>query len=162
MGGTTAEGMTRQGGSNCRYGGQSFELCLPFPDHAMGSMVTNMLVYALWGLSGGFAIEALEFRRAIRRTRTWPWRSPEEPTFGPWLCAVIVRLLVGAIVAGAARASDQLSGPFAAIAVGVAAPVVLEQLARQARLAPPAPSDLDTAQPVAGPETAEGGISDAV
>jgi hypothetical protein len=116
-----------------------------------------MLVYALWGLVGGFAIEALEFRRAVRRTRTWPWRSPDEPEFGPWLSSVIVRLIVGAIVAGAARASDQLSGPFAAVAVGVAAPVVLEQVARQARLAP----RTQAAPPVVSPE-AEGGISDAV
>jgi hypothetical protein len=60
----------------------------------------------------------------------------DEPDFGPWLSAVIVRLIVGGILAGAGQASDQLSGPFAAVAVGVAAPMVLEQLAGQARLVP--------------------------
>jgi hypothetical protein len=90
--------------------------------------------YALWGLFGGFAVEGLEFRGAIHRVGGWPWRRPGEPGPLAMLVSVLIRLLVGAGLAIAAGTTGQVSGPFGAIGVGVAAPLLIEQLARQVRL----------------------------
>jgi hypothetical protein len=90
-----------------------------------------MWAYALWGVFGGFAVEALEFVAAIRRTGGWPWRQSGEPGALPLLVSVILRLSVSAGLAAALAASHQLSGVFAAVAVGAGAPLIIEQLARQ-------------------------------
>lgn len=90
--------------------------------------------YAAWGLFGGFAVEGLEFAGAIRRTGGWPWRQRGEP--GPLALgiSVLIRLAIGAGLAVAAGTTGQVSGPFGALAVGIAAPLVVEQLARQVPL----------------------------
>jgi hypothetical protein len=89
--------------------------------------------FGLWGLFGGFAVEALEFLRAIRRVGNWPWFSKDggEPGAGPMLASVLVRMGIGYGLAAAATASGQVSGPLGAIAIGVAAPLVIEQLGAQ-------------------------------
>jgi hypothetical protein len=92
------------------------------------------LEFAAWGLFGGFAVEGLEFAAAIRRTGRWPWRQPGEPGPLPFVVSIIIRLGVGAGLAAAAGVADQISGPFGAVALGVAAPLVVEQLARQVYL----------------------------
>lgn len=89
------------------------------------------LEYAAWGAFGGFAVEGLEFYSAIRRVGTWPWTQPGEPGFGPLAVSVVIRLLVGAGLATALGLSNQLSGPVGAMMAGVAAPLLVEQLARQ-------------------------------
>lgn len=83
---------------------------------------------AVWGLFGGFAVEGLEFVRAIRRTGDWPWRQPEEPGPLPLAASVVIRLTVGAGLAVATVAAEQVQGPFGALAVGVAAPLLIEQI----------------------------------
>ena len=97
------------------------------------------LEYAAWGLFGGFAVEGLEFAAAIRRTGKWPWRKRGEPGPLPLLTSIVIRLAVGAGLAAAAGEASQVSGPFGALAVGVAAPLLVEQLARQIPLSPAAP-----------------------
>ncbi|MFW5420946.1 hypothetical protein J0910_30465 [Nocardiopsis sp. CNT-189] len=92
------------------------------------------LACALWGLFGAFAIEGLQFNSAIRRTRCWPWQYPGEPSFGPWAASVVIRLGIGTGLAAAAGLGDQISGAFGALAVGIAAPYIIEQLSRSARL----------------------------
>jgi hypothetical protein len=92
------------------------------------------LEFAAWGLFGGFAVEGLEFAAAIRRSGRWPWRNRGEPGPLPLLASVIIRLSVGAGLAAAAGVANQVSGPFGALAVGVAAPLLVEQLARQVPL----------------------------
>lgn len=99
----------------------------------MGLPVTT-LACALWGLFGAFAIEGLQFNSAIQRTRCWPWRYPGEPTFGPWVTSIFIRLSIGTGLAAAAGLGDQITGAFGALAVGVAAPYIIEQLSRSARL----------------------------
>lgn len=85
----------------------------------------------LWGFFGGAAIEGLDFATAIRRVRTWPWKVQGEPGFGPYVVSVIIRCGVGGGLATAACASDQLTTVFSAVTTGVAAPLVLENLAKQ-------------------------------
>jgi hypothetical protein len=88
-----------------------------------------MWSFGLWGLFGGFAVQALEFISAANRSSGWPWRYPYGPGAGPYVVALILRLMIGSGLAAASGASGQISGPFGAIAVGVAAPLILAQLA---------------------------------
>lgn len=88
--------------------------------------------YAVWGAFGGFAVEGLEFAAAIRRTGTWPWRLRGEPGPVALTVSVIIRLAVGAVLAVACGTTGQISGPFGALAVGIAAPVLVERIARHA------------------------------
>jgi hypothetical protein len=87
--------------------------------------------YGLWGLFGGFAVDGLEFVGAIRRVGGWPWRLPGEPGPLPLAVSVLIRLVVGAGLAAAAGSTGQVGGPFGAVAMGAAAPLLIEQLARQ-------------------------------
>lgn len=96
--------------------------------------------YAFWGFFGGFAVDGLEFAGAIRRVGGWPWRQPGEPGPLPYAVSVAIRLVVGAGLAAAAGTTGQISGPFGALAVGVAAPLLIEQLARQIPLTTSTPS----------------------
>jgi hypothetical protein len=86
----------------------------------------------LWGLFGGFAIEALDVITAVRRHRRWPWldeRRRPEPGPLAYGIATVLRLVVGAGVACAAAASVRYGiRPWLAMGLGAAAPVVLEKL----------------------------------
>ncbi|BCJ48144.1 hypothetical protein GCM10010168_25040 [Actinoplanes ianthinogenes] len=83
---------------------------------------------ASWGLLGGLIVEVLEYSAAIRRSRGRPWRRRGEPGFGPSLVALLLRLAAGAGLAAAAAAGRQISGGFAALALGVTAPLVVEKV----------------------------------
>jgi hypothetical protein len=91
-------------------------------------------IAALWGALGGFAVECLQFYTAIRRTGRWPWTRKGEPGPLPLVVSVVIRLALGAILAGAADASGQVSGPFGALAIGIAAPLLVEQIAKRVPL----------------------------
>lgn len=103
--------------------------------------------FVLWGLFGGFSVEGLDLYTAIRGHRRWPWQrdpakkeggtgsaadDPEvnEPGAAAYLVAGLIRLVIGAGLALAAGASNQIDSPVAAIAVGVAAPLIFERLAK--------------------------------
>ncbi len=90
--------------------------------------------FLLWGAFGGMAVEAVEFYGAIRRTGDWPWQQPGEPRLGPLLVSVVIRVGLGAGLAAAASHS-QVSGPLGAIAIGVSAPLLIEQMGRQVPVA---------------------------
>lgn len=85
----------------------------------------------LWGLAGAGFIEGLDLYSAIRRVKGYPWTIKGEVPFGPYLLSVFIRLAVGAGLAAALGASQQVAGPVGAVAAGVAAPKILEQLARR-------------------------------
>jgi len=85
---------------------------------------------ALWGLFGGFALEGLDMRAAVRRYGTWPWCVADSQGGGgpaSHLIAELIRMFIGAGLAWATAASGQTSGPFAAVAVGVTAPLIIER-----------------------------------
>ncbi|GAB3481368.1 hypothetical protein [Amycolatopsis cihanbeyliensis] len=105
---------------------------------------------AVWGLFGGFAVEGLEFAGAIRRTGGWPWRQPNEPGPLPLAVSVIIRLAVGAGLAVAIGATGHISGALGAVAVGVAAPLIIEQVARQVPLAGEPAAEPEPVGPTAG------------
>ena len=93
--------------------------------------------YLAWGLFGGFAVEGLDFVGAIKRTGGWPWHQDGAPPLIIFLVSEVIRLAIDAGVALAAGSSGQVSGPFGALAVGVAAPLLVEQLTRQVPLTYP-------------------------
>ncbi|MER6515104.1 hypothetical protein ABT158_50470 [Nonomuraea sp. NPDC001636] len=89
-------------------------------------------MFALWGLGGGLAIEALDFIKAVRRVgHGWPWRYPYGPGGGPYLVSVLGRAAASAVVAGAAGASVNGMTPLIAVGLGAAAPLILEKLSQQ-------------------------------
>jgi len=91
-------------------------------------------VYALWGAFGGLSVEAVQFYGAIRRTGKWPWKIKGEPGPLPLFVSVVIRVGVGFGLALAAVETGQVSGPLGAIAVGVAAPLLIEQMSKRVPL----------------------------
>ncbi|MEV4319934.1 hypothetical protein [Actinocrispum sp. NPDC049592] len=98
-----------------------------------------------WGAFGGFGVEASHLLIAYQRANTLPWKIPGEPGLGAIVFSVVLRVLLGAGLAAAAGMSEQVSGPMGAIAVGVCAPVIINQIG--ARMRPAIPRN-DEAEPV--------------
>jgi hypothetical protein len=85
---------------------------------------------ALWGAAGGLMVEAIEFYGAIKRTGSWPWKQRGEPGPLPLVVSVVIRIGVGLGLTWAAATTNQVVSAFGAVAVGVAAPLLLEQMAK--------------------------------
>ncbi|MFI0480054.1 hypothetical protein [Actinomadura sp. 9N215] len=95
------------------------------------------LLAALWGLAGGLCVEGLDLYARIHRGRGWSWRRPIPQGWVAFVLSVGIRSGVGAILAAATAASGQVEGAFAAFALGVGAPLVIERLARAVPVAGP-------------------------
>src|SRR4051794_18481666 len=91
-------------------------------------------MYAAWGAFGGLAVELADFYGVIRRTGDWPWKQEGEPPLALWLASILVRLFLGGGLASAFGAASQVSGPAGALSVGVAAPLILEQMGKQVQV----------------------------
>ncbi|MFF5228920.1 hypothetical protein [Dactylosporangium sp. NPDC000521] len=87
---------------------------------------------ASWGLFAALMLEVLDLLAARRRTGRLPWHGPGEPGAGAYAASVAVRCLAGAGLAAALGAGGQVSGPGGMVAAGIAAPLLLTQLARVA------------------------------
>jgi hypothetical protein len=81
---------------------------------------------------GAGAIEVWDLYGAIHRVKGFPWNVPDEVAFVPYLVSVFLRVILGVGMAIAFVASGQADGPVGVVAIGIAAPKLLEQLARQA------------------------------
>jgi hypothetical protein len=86
---------------------------------------------------------------AVRRYGCWPWQVREskaskakEPDFFQYAIAELFRLMIGGGLAWAAAANSQITGPFGAIAVGAAAPVIIGHLAKGIPLSSQQPKEL--------------------
>lgn len=90
--------------------------------------------YLLWGAYGGLAVEAIEFSGAIRRIKDWPWKVAGESP--PFVLAISVMIRIGLSLGLtlAAGQAGQIAGPMGAVAVGAAAPLLIEQMAKQVSL----------------------------
>ncbi|MFH9355045.1 hypothetical protein [Kitasatospora sp. NPDC017646] len=84
----------------------------------------------LWGLLGSALIEGWDLYTAIHSAGGFPWKKRGKIRLAPYLVAVVIRVGVGAALAAVYSASNQIEGPLAAVTVGIAAPKILEQLAR--------------------------------
>ena len=93
---------------------------------------------ALWGLFGGFAVEGLDLYGAVRRG-CWPWRArgPREVGAFGYCVAELIRLGIGSGLACALAESRQITTAVGAVAVGVAAPFIVERLTRAIPLTDP-------------------------
>jgi hypothetical protein len=87
--------------------------------------------YAVYGAAGALAVELIEFYGAVRRTGGWPRSRMGEPGPLPLLGSVAIRIMLGAGLAWVLSGMQQVSGPAGALAVGIAAPLFLEQMAKQ-------------------------------
>jgi hypothetical protein len=102
----------------------------------------NGISSAIWGGLGGFAVEVVQIYGAMQRAKRPPWRSSgqppgvgDDPTLDALALSVAIRMVVGTILAAAAGESGQVSGALGAMAVGVAAPLVIQQMAREVPIA---------------------------
>jgi hypothetical protein len=90
------------------------------------------------GLFGGFIVDGLEFWHLVRDAKGgWPvqYRSCA------FIAAEVVRLGIGAGLAIAFGKSGQVSGVIGAIAIGAAAPIIVEKLSHQLPLLPDSPTE---------------------
>ncbi|MEV8092739.1 hypothetical protein [Kitasatospora sp. NPDC085879] len=99
----------------------------------------DMWASCLWGLGGAAAIEAWALHEAINAAGGFPWKRRGRPRLAPYAVAVVIRLSVGTVVTAACAASHQVAGPAAALAIGVAAPKILQQTFRRIPEVPPIP-----------------------
>lgn len=108
---------------------------------------------ALWGLTGGLLSELLELYEQIHQTPDrWDWRRPIPQGMPAFVVSTLIRLGAGCAVAAALAHDGQVAGATAAFGAGVAAPLVIEKLARLA------PLSVDT-QAVLEPSAASSGTS---
>jgi hypothetical protein len=94
----------------------------------------TLLAACLGGLSGACAVEISELYGAIRSVKGYPWKHPDEIPLGPYLVSVGLRLVLGMIAAALCAIAGPL-GVLGAVAAGIAAPKLLEELGRHARAA---------------------------
>lgn len=75
-------------------------------------------------------MEGLDLYAAVRRRGCWPWRArgPREVGAAGYFVAELFRLVIGSGLAWALAESRQITTAFGAIAVGVAAPLIVERL----------------------------------
>jgi hypothetical protein len=105
----------------------------------------GLLVACLWGMVGAASVEGSELYAATRWAKNFPWRLPGELKFGPYLVTVVLRIALGVIAAAVCAEAGPL-GAAGAVAAGIAAPKLLEQLGRHA----PAVGLASPAEPSAG------------
>lgn len=92
---------------------------------------------ALWGLFGGALVAGLDFIAVVGRIGDWPWRARKKLRAGPYVAATLVRLLLGAGLAAAAAQSGLVLNALSAVMIGVAAPLIVEKLARASNVLAP-------------------------
>ena len=122
-------------------------------------MASQMSLWAaaLWGFVGVAAIKAWDLYGAIHRVKGFPWKFDGEVALAPYLVSVLLRVLLGVGMAVAFVASGQAAGPVGAVAIGIAAPKLLEQLARQAVSQTPADGAANELRPAHAPAAVKGG-----
>jgi len=101
-----------------------------WPADRDGGSSVALWVACLWGLAGSALVEALDLYQAIQRVKDFPWRLEGEVFLLPYVVSVVIRLGLGTGVAAAFGASAQIAGPLGALAVGVAAPKIVQQFRR--------------------------------
>ncbi|MER5548793.1 hypothetical protein ACWDBD_05045 [Streptomyces sp. NPDC001118] len=111
---------------------------------------------AVWGVAGGFALDAVAIYRSVRTHRRWPWqeRKPGDGEAGAvaYTIAGVAVWMVGGGLASAADLTGQISGPIGALTIGAAAPYIIERIARtvplqlpESNLTPPETSTMQGA-----------------
>ena len=89
----------------------------------------TLLDACLWGMVGAGAIELIELYYVVKTKKNFPWRLKGELPLDLYLFCVVVRLALGAFAAALCVHGARVSAA-AAVAAGIAAPKVLEELGR--------------------------------
>ncbi len=85
-------------------------------------------VFALWGLLGGAIVDGLEFWQIVRANGGHCPRNFRTIAYG---VAEVIRLGAGAALAVALGLTGQVTAPMGALAIGVAAPIIVEKLSEK-------------------------------
>lgn len=88
----------------------------------------SWLLFAIWGLLGGLLVDGLEFWGIVRANSG---RCPERYRTLPFVVAEILRLGAGAVLAVAFGTANQATAPLGVMAIGMAAPLVVEKLSQR-------------------------------
>ncbi|MQS07779.1 hypothetical protein [Streptomyces alkaliphilus] len=107
------------------------------------------------GAVGAGLIGLGAFYRQVQKKKQWPWAEKNGPTLPLYLAAESCRVLLGAGVAGALAASDQL-GVFSAFVVGAGAPAILDTWQRGHPAVPIAPAEATALFPAPRGESPSG------
>lgn len=86
----------------------------------------------LWGLLGAGLIEVRALWAAFHLSRdpAWPWRDIDgRPQWKGYAIAVACRLGMAAGLDAVYAAAHQIAGPLGAVTMGIAAPLVIQQMA---------------------------------
>lgn len=92
------------------------------------------LTACLGGFAGALAIEVSELHGAIRSAKGFPWKRTGEVPLVPYLISVVLRIILGVAAAWFCATAGPLGMP-GAVAAGVAAPKLLEELGRRTPIA---------------------------
>ena len=90
-----------------------------------------LLDACLWGAAGAGAIEVSELYGAMKRIKDLPWHQEGELSLGLYLFTVMLRVGLGAFAAALCATTGPL-GTAGAVAAGIAAPKLLEELGHHA------------------------------
>ncbi len=93
----------------------------------------------LWGLLGVVLIEVHALWSAVTAegTARWPWRDEhDDPRTGGYMIAVACRMTMGVGLNAVYAAAHQIDGPLAAVTMGIAAPLIIKQMAVRQEQAP--------------------------
>jgi len=89
----------------------------------------TLLEACVWGVAGAGAVEVIELYNVVKTNKNFPWRLKGELPFGLYLFTVVVRIALGAFAAALCADGAHLSAA-GAVAAGIAAPKLLEELGR--------------------------------
>lgn len=87
--------------------------------------------FLLWGAFGGVLVEGLDFASLVRHGM-WPWERRKSARAVPYLTGLALRVVLGGGLAMGIGLSQQINTPIAAIAIGVATPLIVARLSEAA------------------------------
>lgn len=118
-----------------------------------------MWTACLWGLLGASFVEGWDLYTAIHTAKDFPWKQEGRLKLAPYSVAAAIRLGIGAGLAAVLADSGQVAGAVGFVAVGIAAPKILQQLARQGQAIALSQPMLNQGQAAAEVPAAEGSLA---
>ncbi|MFF3614846.1 hypothetical protein [Streptomyces sp. NPDC002580] len=112
----------------------------------------------LWGLLGAGLVEMRGVWSAFQPVRVprWPWRDGRgRPQVWGYVIAVVCRFGMAAGMDAVYAAAHQITGPLAAVTLGITAPLLIQQMAERGG---PSPADPPRHPARSGNGHVEGGI----
>ncbi|MET7898172.1 hypothetical protein [Streptomyces mirabilis] len=102
----------------------------------------------LWGALGAGLVETGEMWQLHRTQERFPWAKDGKPQIKRYLFAVFLRCFMAIGITAVYGGSGQVAGPLAAVTLGIAAPIVIQQIADSS---PSGQPSIDPAATITGP-----------